>query len=158
LFLFCEKIRTSVPEASLRTTLITGFPGEEEKDFIELLTFIEDIQFDHLGVFIYSDFEDLPSHRIANHVPERTAKERYHKLMSRQLEISLTKNKKLIGKKVDVLVENKIEEGVFMGRTRYQSPEVDGVTYIHAASLLPGAFVKMNITDVLEYDLIGDIV
>lgn len=157
LYRLFEKIRSNVPGASLRTTLITGFPGEKEKDFIELLTFIEDIQFDHLGVFVYSDFEDLPSHKIPDHVSGKTAEERYHRLMSRQMEISLKKNRKLIGKKFDVLVENKIEEGVFLGRTRYQSPDVDGATYIYAEGLQTGTFAKIKITDALEYDLIGDV-
>ncbi len=158
LYRLFEKIRSEVPDASLRTTLITGFPGEKEIDFIELLTFIEDIQFEHLGVFIYSDFEDLPSHRLPDHVTRKTAESRYDTLMSRQKAISLKNNQKMIGRKMEVLVEEKIEEGIFLGRTKYQSPDVDGVTYIHAKGLNEGSFVEIQITDALEYDLIGGVV
>lgn len=151
------KIRSTIPDASLRTTLITGFPGEKEIDFMENMAFIEDVQFDHLGVFIYSDFEDLPSHRLPDHVSRKTAEDRYNRLMSRQMAISLKNNRKLIGKKYDALVEKRIEKDVFLGRTKYQSPDVDGVTYIKAEGLTEGTFINIQIADVLEYDLIGGV-
>jgi len=153
-----EKIRSAIPDASLRTTLITGFPGESEKDFNELFAFIDEVRFDHLGVFTYSDFDDLPSHRLANHVPANIADERYRRLMARQKEISLENNRKFIGKTLDMLVEEVIEQGLFSGRTRYQAPEVDGITYIHANNIMPGAYVDVRISDALEYDLIGEAV
>jgi len=158
LYSLFEKIRSTVADAVLRTTLIIGFPGEKEEEFIELYDFIEDIQFDHLGVFIYSDFEDLPSHRMPEHVPKEIAEKRYHRLMSRQMEISLKKNQEMIGKNVYVLVEEKIEPGVFVGRTRYQSPDVDGIIYVHTEGLQPGSFVNVKISDALEYDLTGEAV
>jgi len=157
LYLLFDGIRSGIEEVSFRTTLITGFPGETENDFIEMLAFIEDVQFDHLGVFKYSDFEDLPSHRISGHVPVNVAEERYHALMTRQMAISFKKNQLKIGKTFDVLVEKQVSEKQFAGRTRYQAPEVDGVTYIHANQLKEGTFVDLKITDALEYDLIGDV-
>lgn len=151
-----ERIKSSVPDASLRTTLITGFPGETEKDFYELMLFIEDIQFDHLGVFMYSDSEDLPSHRLPGHIPKKTAQLRYNMLMSRQKEIARKNNKKWIGKTIDTIVETKIERDVFMGRNMYQAPDVDGITYIHGQGLKEGLFVRALVTDTLEYDLVGE--
>lgn len=153
-----DKIRSMVPEAALRTTVIAGFPEETDQDFEALLTFIESIRFDHLGVFIYSDSEDLPSHRLSNHVQQRVAKDRYDRLMSIQLDISLENNRKHIGKVYDVLVEEATEDGDPIGRTFFQAPEVDGVTYIRSKGLQIGSFVGVRIVDSFEYDLKGDIV
>ncbi len=152
------KIRSRVPEAALRTTVIAGFPEESDSDFKALLNFIEAIRFDHLGVFLYSDSEDLPSHRLPNHVEKRIAKERFDRLMSCQLDISLENNRKHLGKLYEVLVEEATQDGNIIGRTFFQAPEVDGVTYIHSEGLQIGSFVGVRITDSLEYDLIGSVV
>jgi ribosomal protein S12 methylthiotransferase len=155
-----DRIRTVVPDAVLRTTLIVGFPGETDKDFEALLQFAEDVQFDHLGVFIYSDAEDLASHRLSGHVPISTARDRYHQLMSTQSGISSENNQKYIGKTVKVLVEESLEHHLFMGRTNFQAPEVDGITYINTAKshfhLKIGCFTDMRVTDAMEYDLMGE--
>ncbi|MFW9804990.1 MAG: 30S ribosomal protein S12 methylthiotransferase RimO [Candidatus Thorarchaeota archaeon] len=155
-----DRIRSVVPDAVLRTTLIVGFPGETDKDFEELMQFAEDVQFDHLGVFIYSDAEDLASHRLADHVPISTARDRYHQLMSTQSGISSENNQKYIGKSVRVLVEESLEHHLFMGRTNFQAPEVDGLTYINTAKshfqLKIGCFADMRVTDAMEYDLMGE--
>jgi ribosomal protein S12 methylthiotransferase len=155
-----DRIRTTIPEAALRTTIIVGFPGETEKDFEELMHFIEQVRFDHLGTFIYSDSEDLPSHRLSGHVLPKVARERYHQLMSSQSGISSENNRKYVGKKVRVLLEERMEEHLFVGRTCFQAPEVDGVTYLNAGkmwlNLKIGSFADMKITDSLEYDLIGE--
>ncbi len=153
-----DKIRSLVPEAALRTTVIAGFPEETDQDFKALLSFIESIRFDHLGVFIYSDSEDLPSHRLSNHVQRRVARDRYDRLMSRQLSISLKNNRKHLGKVYGVLVEEATEDGGFIGRTFFQAPEVDGVTYIRSKGLQVGSFVDVRIMDSSEYDLKGDVV
>ncbi len=126
-------IRSQDSEASLRTTVITGFPGETDKDFETLLKFVEDVRFNHLGVFTYSDSEDLPSHRLSNHVSKSVAKKRYNQLMSRQMEISLENNSKYIGKTVKVLVEESPEPNLLTGRTSFQAAEVDGITYIRSS-------------------------
>ena len=153
-----DKIRSSVSDAALRTTAIVGFPGETDKDFEDLLSFVKDICFDHLGVFIYSDFKDLSSHTLPDHIPEPVAKDRQDTLMSCQSKISLDNNQKHIGRIYDVLVENTTKENLFNGRTFFQAPDVDGITYIHSEQLKIGSFVGVRIADALEYDLTGEIV
>jgi ribosomal protein S12 methylthiotransferase len=155
-----DKIRSEVPGASLRTTLIVGFPGESEKDFNALLRFVENTQFDHLGVFLYSDSEDLRSHLLPDHVPAEVAKERYDQLMSCQLDISARNYQQYIGQTLPVLVEEPVEKNLFAGRTPFQAPEVDGMTYIKFGRGQPapaiGSFSKIKVSDAMEYDLIGD--
>ena len=148
-------LRAACPGAALRTTVIVGFPGETEKDVIALEELISEIRFDHLGVFLYSDAADLPSHRLADHVPEPLAHERFHRLMARQAQISLAHNLQKIGNRYTVLIEEAIEPQLFGGRTAFQAPEVDGATYVHATELTPGSFVRVTITDAEEYDLTG---
>ena len=155
LYRLFEKIRETAPDCALRTTAIVGFPGETDKDFQQLFDFAEDICFDHLGVFLYSDSEDLQSHRLSHHVPKNTAKERHDRLMSRQSDISLKNNQKYIGRVLKVLVEEKSENNLFVGRTYFQAPEVDGITYINSNQLQPGRFAGIKITDAFEYDLAG---
>ena len=150
-----NKIRSMVPGASLRTTVITGFPGETEKDIKELLSFIEKVKFDHLGAFVYSDSKDIPSHKLSGRVPKNVAIKRYDRIMSRQMEISFENNRKYIGKVLDVLIEESPEERLFIGRTIDQAPEVDGITYV-TGDLKIGSFARVKITDALEYDLIGE--
>ncbi len=157
LYILFNTIRKIDPGAALRTTLIVGFPGESEDDFELLMTFIKEIRFDHLGVFTYSDSDDLKSHLLKNHVPSRIAQKRHDMLMAAQAEISASKNEKLVGKTVEVLVEENPEQGVYLGRTRFQAPEVDGVTFIYANGLEIGTFVKVIITDAFEYDIAGEI-
>jgi ribosomal protein S12 methylthiotransferase len=144
----------------LRTTIIVGFPGETDKDFDELERFVETVQFDNLGVFLYSDSEDLPSHRLKKHVPGDLAQERYDLLMSSQMDISERNTQKYIGKNLRVLVEESIENNLYAGRTSFQAPEVDGVTYVKsgmcAKELKIGQFADIRVTDALEYDLVGD--
>lgn len=155
LYRLFEKIRETAPDCALRTTAIVGFPGETDKDFQQLFDFAEDICFDHLGVFLYSDSEDLQSHRLSHHVPKNTATERHDRLMSRQADISLKNNQKYIGRVLKVLVEEKSEDNLFVGRTYFQAPEVDGITYINSNQLQPGRFAGIKITDAFEYDLAG---
>ena len=150
-----ENIRATVPGASLRTTVIVGFPGETDADFDLLLSFVKEIRFDHLGVFIYSDADDLPSHRLPDPVPAAVARRRHNRLMAAQKKISAENNRKYLEKIIPVLVESAPEKGVYMGRTRFQAPEVDGVTIIHADQLGVGNVIRVRITDTLEYDLIG---
>ena len=157
-----DRIRTLVPDAVLRTTIIVGFPGETDKDFEELMDFVEEVRFDHLGVFIYSDSDDLSSHHLSNHVPHDVARDRYHQIMSAQSGISSENNQKYIGKIVKVLVEESLENNLFAGRTNFQAPEVDGISYINT-SALPfdlkiGRFTDMRVTDAMEYDLMGAVV
>lgn len=155
-----DTIRSLVPDAALRTSVIVGFPGEKEKDFEALLNFVKQMCFDHLGVFLYSGFHDLPSHKLPDHVPPKLAKERFDRLMSCQSELSRKNIKKHIGRILKILVEETPETNLFIGRTAFQAPEVDGITYIYtdinSDCLQINSFADVRITDTLEYDLIGE--
>lgn len=151
-----ERIRRIAPEASLRTTVIVGFPGETDRDFNTLHSFVEKVRFDHLGVFTYSDAEDLPSHRLDGHVPHDVALKRHDRLMEHQIDISSGKNARYLDQTLDVLIEESPETDIFLGRTAFQAPEVDGLVYVHARNLPIGRFAPVTITDTLEYDLVGE--
>jgi len=157
-----DNIRSIIPDAALRTTMLVGFPGETDKDFNELMKFAETVRFDHLGAFIYSDADDLPSHRLSGHIPKKIAKERHHALMTAQAGWSEANNQKYIGRTFQVLVEEQLEDGLYTGRTWFQAPEVDGIVYIDAPGGEPvvrvGEFADIRITDALEYDLRGEVV
>lgn len=156
-----QRIRDIVPDACLRTTIIMGFPGESDQDFQAVLDLAEEIRFDHLGAFVYSDADDLPSHRLRHHVPREVAQSRFDQLMSLQMDIATEKNQKHIGKTVRVLIEEDLGNHLFAGRTEFQAPEVDGVIYVNTApsgrSLPIGRFVQARIIDSLEYDLMGEL-
>ena len=158
LYRLFHSIRKRVPGASLRTTLIVGFPGETDAEFETLLSFVEDIRFDHLGVFTYSDADDLPSHQLAGHVSAEKANERYDAVMSRQLAISEANNQRFVGTTLPVLIEEASGENLYVGRTTFQAPEVDGLTFVHGHTLAPGSFARVRITDAYEYDLVGDVI
>jgi ribosomal protein S12 methylthiotransferase len=153
-------IRSAIPGAAIRTTAIVGFPGETDQDYQFLVDFVEQMRFDHLGVFSYSDAEDISSHRLSHHVAEELAAERLDRLMRIQRQISSEINKKYIGKVVKVLVEESPEKGLLIGRTFFQAPEVDGLTFLHlqpgCPTLKKGQFAQVKITQSLEYDLIGE--
>jgi ribosomal protein S12 methylthiotransferase len=149
-------IRKLDPDASLRTTLIVGFPGETEQEFQILKEFIQEVQFDHLGVFTYSDSDDLKSHGFKDHVPEEIAEQRHDMLMAAQAKISEQLNTRHVGKIYPVLVEENPEQGVYIGRTQFQAPEVDGMTFIYAKGLEIGHIVPVRITDAYEYDIAGE--
>jgi ribosomal protein S12 methylthiotransferase len=154
-----DRIRRIVPQAVLRTTLIVGFPGETEEDFEHLLDFVRTVRFDHLGVFTYSDADDLASHALPAPVDPETADQRRDALMAAQRAISADNLADYIDRELEVLVEEAPEPDVFIGRAAFQAPEVDGLVYIHAAaartSVEIGRFLRVRITDTLEYDLVG---
>ena len=158
LYRLFDHIRSTVPDAALRTAIIVGFPGETDKDFETLSTFVQDICFDNLGVFVYSDAKDLSSHKLPGHIPKRVAMDRYNRLMAVQQNISLLNNRKHIGKNYDVLVEKSMGNNRYKGRTFFQAPEVDGTTNIHSRNLPIGSFVQVRIEDASEYDLKGKVV
>ncbi|MEW9121874.1 MAG: 30S ribosomal protein S12 methylthiotransferase RimO [Thermotaleaceae bacterium] len=153
-----EKLRAKCPDIALRTSLIVGFPGETDKAFYELKEFVEVTNFDRLGVFTYSQEEDTPAARFKNQVDEATKESRKDQIMLLQQKISREKNMEKIGNIYDILVEEKVEgESVYIGRTQYDAPEIDGVVYIHTENpLLPGDLIRVIIKDALEYDLIGE--
>jgi ribosomal protein S12 methylthiotransferase len=150
-----DKIRKAVPGVAIRTSLIVGFPSETEKDFRELLEFIEDVKFDRLGAFIYSREEGTRAYDLKKQVPAQVKKERFDAVMMLQQKISDSVNKKLLGKAVSVLIDEK-DNDFYLGRTQYDAPEVDGMVYVDSDKpLKAGEFVKVEITDTLEYDLVG---
>ena len=149
-------IRGNLPGAALRTTVMVGFPGETEADMEKLLQFIEEIQFDHLGVFVYSDHVDLASHNLAGHVDPDLAETRRHRLMVTQADISRALNSRRIGGTYRLLLEKQIDAHLFEGRTMFQAPDADGI--VRVACEYPAAcgdFVTVSITDATEYDLSG---
>jgi ribosomal protein S12 methylthiotransferase len=155
-----KNIRAMVPGVALRTTVMVGFPGERESDFEALVDFVEEIRFDHLGVFTYSDGDDLPAHRLSGHIPAQQAQERMDLLMARQMEISHTNNQKYPGQRLKVLIEEQQSDDLFIGRSAFQAPEVDGMVTIHEAAKGPalaiGFFTHVRITNALDYDLLGE--
>ncbi len=155
LYALFKTIRKIDPEAALRTTIIVGFPGESEEDFDILMKFIRDIRFDHLGVFTYSDSDDLKSHALKNHVPQEIAEKRHDMIMAEQARISETVNEQYVGRTFETIVEENPEQGVYIGRTMFQAPEVDGVTFIYADGLEIGTFVNVRINECFEYDIAG---
>lgn len=151
-----QKIRAFIPEISLRSSLIVGFPGEDEARFKSLLEFVEETQFDHLGIFKYSREEGTPASRLVNQVPEEVKEERLGILMERQRRISLRKHKQMIGKSVEVLVEGKDEKGILKGRLNTQAPEIDGCVFLKGEAN-PGDWVMAQITHARPYDFMGKI-
>lgn len=155
-----EKIRKQIPEVVLRTSLIVGFPGENEKDFEELYEFVQKTKFDKLGVFKYSKEEGTPASNMPDQIHYKTKQARERKIMSLQKEISKEILQKKINKKMDVLIENQSFDGKFLiGRTANDVPEEDGVVYIKTNDKnMINKFVKCKITDVSNYDLIAEII
>lgn len=153
-----ENLRTAIPDIIIRTTLIVGFPGETQEEFDELYQYVEKMKFDRLGVFAYSKEEDTPAALLKDQIDEETKEVRQIKIMQLQQEISSNLNNEKIGLTYDVLIEEQVEEGLYIGRTYMDSPEIDGIVYVNSESELSiGSFVKVQISDCLEYDLIGEL-
>ena len=154
-----KNLRKSVPDIVIRTTFIVGFPGESDDDFNQLVDFIEDIKFDKLGVFEYSKEEGTRAASLDEQIPDSIKEERKNEIMAIQSEISAEILSKNIGKRLEVLIEEKVDEENYVGRTYMDSPEIDGVTYVHSAKNLEiGSFVKVDVVDSLDYDLVGEII
>jgi ribosomal protein S12 methylthiotransferase len=154
-----ERIRNVLPDIALRTTFLVGFPGETEKDFMEIETFLKNTHLDHVGVFPYANEEGCPSETFSNQLPEEEKLKRRDYLLDVQSELSEAIQKKYIGRVEPVLVEGLSRETDLLleGRTRYQAPEVDGCVYINDGVAYPGDIVDVRITDTQVYDLIGGI-
>ncbi len=151
-------IRSEIRDPVIRTTLIVGFPGETREDFEELCSFIEAMRLERVGVFEYSLEEGTPAAKMPCQIEPEIKSERRDRLMKIQQGISLSKNKEQIGKVFDVLIENHEEENLYSGRTCRDMMEIDGAVFVRASSDLEiGSFVKVIITDAMEYDLIGEV-
>ena len=151
-----RKMRAFLPQVSLRSSLIVGFPGEEESQFKALLDFVEEVQFDHLGAFKYSPEAGTPASRLPHPVPESVKEERLRALMELQKEISLKKYQAMVGERKVVLVEGPQREGVLRGRLQTQAPEIDGSVLLSGKARV-GDWVEARITQALPYDLVAKI-
>ena len=151
------KLRKEIPDIVLRTTLITGFPGETEEDHEELKEFVDEMEFDRLGVFTYSPEENTPAAEMSDQVPEEVKEERRDELMELQQEISYDRDQDRIGQELLVMIEGKVaDESAYIGRTYGDAPKVDGYIFVQTGELLmTGDFAKVRVTGALEYDLIG---
>ena len=153
-----DKIRKKIPDVAIRSTLIVGFPGETDKEFRQLLDFVRRVKFQRLGLFMYSREEGTSAFRFDRQVPQRVKQERYNIIMSAQQEIARQVNQRYRGKTLQVLIEEKQEDGLYIGRSQYDAPEVDGLIYVKTRKELPiGDFVDAKITDTYEYDLMGEL-
>ena len=153
------KLRKEIPDIVLRTSLITGFPGETEEDHQELMEFVDEMEFDRLGVFTYSPEEDTPAATMKDQVPEELKEERRDEIMELQQEISLDKGNQRIGQEMLVMIEGKVSgESAYIGRTYMDAPKVDGYMFVQTGELMvTGDFAKVRVTGALEYDLIGEL-
>ena len=154
-----EKLRREIPDIALRTTLITGFPGETQEDHEELMAFVDEMEFDRLGVFTYSQEEDTPAASMEDQIDEEVKKDRQEELMELQQEVSLDKNEEKIGRTMLAMVEGYLsDENVYVARTYADAPGIDGYLFIDTAeTLMSGDFAKVKITGALEYDLTGEL-
>jgi ribosomal protein S12 methylthiotransferase len=151
-------LRLAIPDIAIRTTLIVGFPGETEADFQELLTLVEALKFDRLGVFQYSREEDTPADTLPDHIEDAVKEERYNTLMSLQQGVSEKLMMARIGTQIEVIIEEQVpNEPIYIGRSAYDAPEIDGVVYVHTPQILEiGELYAVKITDAMEYDWIGE--
>lgn len=154
-----RKLRKEIPDIVLRTTLITGFPGETKAQHEELMGFVDEMEFERLGVFTYSQEEDTPAAAMEEQVPEETKEERQAELMELQQEIVFDQAKSMVGREILVMIEGKVaDENAYVGRTYRDAPDVDGLIFINTdKELMSGDFAKVTVTGALEYDLIGEL-
>ncbi len=154
------KLRERIPDICLRTTLITGFPGETQEDHEELMAFVDEMEFDRLGVFTYSAEEDTPAATFDDQIDEELKKDRQAEIMELQQEIAFEKAQDAVGRTVLAMIEGKLpDEHAYAARTYMDAPGVDGLVFVQtSAELMTGDFVKVKITGSYEYDLIGEIV
>jgi ribosomal protein S12 methylthiotransferase len=154
------KLRTRVPGLVMRTSMIVGLPGETEEDFELLKEFVKTQRFERLGVFQYSDEEGTAAFDLPNKVPQKTIERRWREVMAIQKRINREQNKKLVGQRIEVLVEGPSPETehLLMGRHEGQAPEIDGQVYINDGLAYPGEFVTIEVTEAHDYDLIGRVV
>ncbi|MFA6609226.1 MAG: 30S ribosomal protein S12 methylthiotransferase RimO [Candidatus Omnitrophota bacterium] len=153
-----DRLRNDIPLLAIRTSLITGFPGETDKDFKELFDFVREIRFERLGVFAYSKENGTPAAKLKGQLPEKVKRDRVDVLMRAQAGISLDINRSFIGRTVDVLIDEKQkgDEGVSIGRTAHDAPEIDNAVQVTGKDVRVGDFCRVKITAATEYDLIGE--
>lgn len=155
-----NRIRKAIPEATIRTTLIVGFPGETEKNFQELMDYVREFEFDYAGVFKYSREEDTVAYNLPNQVPEEIKEKRYAELVNLQSEIAERKNRRLLGEEIEVMIDGVSSESEYLleGRTRGQALEIDGKVLTTDGTAKSGEIVKVKFEQNFEYDFVGPIV
>ena len=153
------KLRSEIPDITLRTTLITGFPGETEEQHEELMEFVDEMEFDRLGVFTYSPEEDTPAAEMPDQISEEVKKDRQAEIMELQQDIAFEQAENMVGREMLVMIEGKVaDENAYVGRTYKDAPNVDGFIFINTEEeLMSGYFAKVKVTGALEYDLIGEL-
>ena len=153
------RLREAIPDIALRTTLISGFPGETEEDHQELMRFVDEMEFERLGVFAYSAEEDTPAASYPDQVPEEVKEERKNEIMELQQEIAFDHAEAMKGRVLEVMIEGKVaDENAFVGRTYMDAPNVDGLIFVNAdVPLMSGDFCRVRVTGALDYDLIGEL-
>lgn len=150
------KIRAKIPEVSIRTTLMVGFPTETDKEFDELVNFVDELRFERLGAFVYSREEGTPAYDLGSQVPERIKRKRLGIIMSLQQAISKKINENFMNRTMDVLIDE-CQDGDYLARSQHDAPEVDGLVFVKTDTPLKiGEFKKVKIIDTLEYDLVGE--
>ena len=153
------KLRREIPDIAIRTTLITGFPGETQEQHEELMEFVDEMEFERLGVFPYSPEEDTPAAEMPDQIPEEVKEDRQAELMELQQDIVFEQAEEMIGKELLVMIEGKIaDENAYVGRTYRDAPNVDGLIFVNTdEELMSGDFARVKVTGALEYDLIGEL-
>ena len=153
------KLRQEIPDIAIRTTLISGFPGETESDHEELMDFVNEMEFERLGVFAYSAEEDTPAFSYLDQVPEEVKEERRDEIMELQQDIAFEHCENMVGRVLTVLIEGKVvDEPAYVGRTYMDAPNVDGLIFVNGdVELMSGDFVRVKVTGAAEYDLIGEV-
>ncbi|NNJ32529.1 30S ribosomal protein S12 methylthiotransferase RimO [Lacrimispora defluvii] len=154
-----NKLRSEIPDIALRTTLISGFPGETEEDHEELMEFVDEMEFERLGVFAYSAEEDTPAAEFPDQVPQEIKEDRRDAIMELQQEISIDLSQSMVGKTLEVMIEGKVaDENAYVARTYMDGPGVDGMIFVQTGEeLMSGDFAKIRVTGAMEYDLIGEL-
>jgi len=155
-----EKLRREIPDIALRTTLITGFPGETQEQHEELMEFVDEMEFERLGVFAYSPEENTPAASMPDQIPEEIKEERRDAILELQQEIAFDKAADMVGRTLYAMIEGKVaDEPAYVARTYADSPDIDGYVFVNTGEMLmSGDFVKVKITGSAEYDLIGELV
>lgn len=155
-----DRLREEIPDIAIRTTLITGFPGETREQHEELLEFVDQMEFDRLGVFTYSREEDTPAAKMPDQIPEEVKEERQAELMELQQEIAFDLADDMVGRTVTVMIEGRVsDENAYVGRTYMDAPNVDGLIFMNTEEeLMSGDFARVKVTGALEYDLIGELI
>lgn len=155
-----EKLRKEIPDITLRTTLITGFPGETPEDHEEVMEFVDQMEFERLGVFTYSPEEDTPAAKMADQIEEDIKEDRQAEIMELQQDIVFEQAEDMIGRELLVMIEGKVaDENAYVGRTYRDAPNVDGLIFVNTdVELMSGDFARVKVTGAMEYDLIGELV